>query len=334
MARMSSIDPPVPGRRGRRPGRAAGLAALTAVLLAVLVGCGGGGDSSGGYANGSGGGAGGAAGERGAAGTDTAAGKPSAGANPAGKAEASGRSQAQGALTLPPALVRTAELTLRVDNLEQQASRVGAIARSAGGEVYGDSRYGSGEEARADIVVKVDPDRLDETLGRVAALGTETERSSSTEDVTEEVVDVDSRVATMKASIARVRGLLARARSVGELVSVEGELARREADLEALQAKQRALAGRVALATVTVHLLARQAAEPVAAPARHGFLAGLVGGWHAFTVAVGWLLTALGAVLPFALVVLLALIGWRVAVSRSGRTPPAPATPGASSPQE
>jgi hypothetical protein len=232
-------------------------------------------------------------------------------------------------VALPRALVRTAELTVRVDDVGRSASRVGGIARAGGGEVYGDSRYGSGDEAKADLVLKVDPERLDGVLGQIAALGAEAERSSSTADVTEQVADVDSRVATMKASIARVRALLARARTVGELVSVEGELSRREADLEALQAKQRALAGQVSLATVTVHLLARTAAEPAAA-ASGGFRSGLVGGWHAFATAVGWLLTALGAVLPFAvlaLLVLLAFAGWRAAAARTRRGRPAAATP-------
>jgi hypothetical protein len=326
-----------PGRAGQRAART-GAGALAAVLLAALVGCSsGGGAGGGGGAGYSAGSAREASGQQGGAG-DTAAGKPApAAANPAGKAADTGQSQVQGTVALPRALVRTAELTVRVDDVGRSASRIGGIARAGGGEVYGDSRYGSGDEAKADLVLKVDPERLDGVLGQIAALGVEAERSSSTEDVTEQVADVDSRVATMKASIARVRALLARAKTVGELVSVEGELSRREADLEALQAKQRTLAGQVALATVTVHLLARKAAEPAAAKAGRGFRSGLVGGWHAFSTAVGWLLTALGAVLPFALLallVLVALAGWRVAAARTRRGRPAAATPAPDSPGE
>jgi Domain of unknown function (DUF4349) len=238
---------------------------------------------------------------------------------------AAGKVQAA-AVPLPRALVRNAELTVRVDDVGAKATRVGGIARRYGGEVYSDSRYGTGAEAKADIVIKVDPERMDGALGEVAALGTEQDRSSSTEDVTEQVADVDSRVASMKASIARVRALLSRAGSIGDLVAVEGELSRRESDLESLQARQRALAGQAALATVTVHLLAKRApAAP--APARRGFGSGLAGGWHAFTASVGWALTALGAVLPFGLLALLVLVGWRVAatrVSRAARRAPAP----------
>ena len=45
-----------------------------------------------------------------------------------------------------------------------------------------------------------------------------------------------------------------------------------------------------------------------------GFLEGLRGGWHAFVAVVAWLLTALGAVLPFialAAAVTLPVVAWR-----------------------
>jgi Domain of unknown function (DUF4349) len=71
--------------------------------------------------------------------------------------------------------VRTAELTVRVGDVDAQASRVGGIARGAGGAVYADNRHGSGAEAKADLVVKVETDRLDDVLRQVAGLGAEVE---------------------------------------------------------------------------------------------------------------------------------------------------------------
>ena len=125
----------------------------------------------------------------------------------------------------------------------------------------------------------------------------------------------------MQASIARVRAILSRATRIGDVVAVEGELSRRVTELESLQARQRALAGRVELATVTVHLVAaRDAAPPVD---RAGFLGGLSDGWTAFTRTVGWLLTVLGAVLPFLIVLLPAAVAVRWAARRPRRLPAA-----------
>ena len=85
------------------------------------------------------------------------------------------------------------------------------------------------------------------------------------------------------------------------MVSVEGELSRRTTELESLQARQRALAGQVNYATITLQLKADRAAAPAPPADRGGFAGGLRDGWHAFTAALGWVLTAVGALLPFLL---------------------------------
>ncbi len=311
----------VGGRRRRRA--TAWLAAAGAGTLLVLGGC-----SSG---DGEGEGAGGAAaGEPAPQSADAAGTAPATGSRPGEAAAGADRSGTGGQTASirvdQPALIRTAELTVRVDDVPAQARVAQGYARAAGGSVAGDSRSGSGDEARADLVLKVQPGRLDGVLDQLGGLGEELQRTSSSEDVTETVADLDSRVATMQASIARVRAILSRATRIGDVVAVEGELSRRVTELESLQARQRALAGRVELATVTVHLVAaREAAPPVD---RAGFLGGLSDGWTAFTRTVGWLLTVLGAVLPFLIVLLPAAVAVRWAARRPRRLPAAGPGPG------
>jgi len=105
-------------------------------------------------------------------------------------------------------------------------------------------------------------------------------------------------------------------------VRIEGELAQREAALESLEAQAKALSDQTSLATVTVTLVgptAPAAPKPVEAT---GFGTGLRQGWHAFTVGTTWLLTALGAVLPFA--ILFALVASGVWLVLRRRRTPAP----------
>jgi hypothetical protein len=224
----------------------------------------------------------------------------------------------------PQSLIRTAELTVRVKNVQAAAARATTVAESNGGQVYADNRAGSGKDAKVDMVLKVDPERLDVVLSRLSALGKEEQRVTSTQDVTGEVADVDSRVATMKASLARVRALIARSVSIGELVTLEGELSRREADLESLQARQRALGEQTATATVTLHLFGNpdEAATPPGGSHR-GFLSGLENGWNAFTATLAWLLAVLGAILPFLLIGVPVLIAFWWAGRRQRRATPA-----------
>ncbi|HEY6748043.1 MAG TPA: DUF4349 domain-containing protein [Mycobacteriales bacterium] len=288
-----------------------GLVAVTIALAGTLLGCSSGSDSSGG---------GGGSADSAAVAPAPAAAKP--------PASAPGARTSTDSIALQPALIRTAQLTVVVADVTGRATEAASTARAAGGVVAGDDRSGSGADAHATLVLKVPPGRMDAVLDQLSRLGTEESRSSSTEDVTEDVADISSRVATMQASIARVRAILARAEKIGDVVSVEGELSRRTTELEALQARQRALAGQVNYATITLQLRARSAAAATPPAERGGFLGGLTGGWDAFTATVGALLTGIGAVLPFLLVLVPAALAARWVLRRrsvsAAPTAPAP----------
>ena len=84
---------------------------------------------------------------------------------------------------------------------------------------------------------------------------------------------------------------------------------------------------------MTLHLVAREV--PASAPVdRSGFLGGLQDGWSAFTRTIGWLLTGLGAVLPFLLIIVPAalLAQWALRRSRRPAPPVAPPSPGPTAP--
>ena len=295
-----------------------GAAGLALALAGVLAGCSGSSQGSGAA------GAVSAPGSGGTAASDKAA---AAGPDAAAAPGAANGSTAQStvAIALRPALIRTAELTVVVDDVPAEAAAAGAAARAAGGAVAGDDRSGSGPDAHATLVLKVPPEKMDAMLDQLGRLGHEQSRSSSTQDVTQDVADVDARVASMQASIARVRAILSRAERIGDVVSVEGELSRRTTELESLQARQRALAGQVHYATITLLVEADRAAAPAAPADRGGFAGGLRDGWHAFTAALGWVLTAVGALLPFLLLAVPVAVAW--AALRRRRLTAAPSAP-------
>jgi Domain of unknown function (DUF4349) len=298
-------------------------AAGLALALGMLAGCTGSGQ---GASNGAG--AAGAVSAPGRAGT-AAQGEaaPDKAAPNAAAAPRASSADSTASIALRPALIRTAELTVAVDDVPAEAAAAGAAARAAGGAVAGDDRSGSGAGAHATVVLKVPPEKMDAMLDQLGRLGREQSRSSSTQDVTQDVADVDARVASMQASIARVRAILSRAERIGDVVSVEGELSRRTTELESLQARQRALAGQVNYATITLQLTANRAAAPASPPDRGGFAGGLSNGWRAFTATLDWVFTALGAVLPFLLLALPAAVAW--VVLRRRRLSVAPSAPAA-----
>lgn len=199
-------------------------------------------------------------------------------------------------------VARTAYLRVEVEDPAAAAGRLRALATGLGGLVAAEhlvlDETDSGTAST--VVVQVPAENLDRALEEFAAVGTVLSRSTSAEDVTDAVVDVDARVRTMRASIGRLEKLMERAGTLTEITALEGELTRRQADLEALVAQQKALRGRVAMATVTVTLLDPQ--DPTDAGGG-GFLEGLASGWAALVATATFLLTALGAMLPFLAVV-------------------------------
>jgi hypothetical protein len=173
---------------------------------------------------------------------------------------------------------------------------------------------------RVDLTLRVPAASFERALDGLAALGTVRERQQSVEDVTTQVIDNDARVRAQRASVANIRRLLARATTIAEIMSIEEQLAQRQAALDSLEQQQKWLADQTSMSTVQLTLV-----RPAAAKETHhaGFLGGLEDGWHALGRSAVALGTALGAALPFA--VLLALVGgpaW--AVLRRRRAVPSP----------
>jgi uncharacterized protein DUF4349 len=289
-----------------------------------------------GACTGSGGGAAGSGGMVGDAGGGRSAPKVPAAGAPAAGGTGRGTDVSAGdtSLDLSSAKIRTAQMHVAVKHSESVAAKADAaegIVAGTGGEVDSDDRT-SGKYPTASLVLRVPPEDLTTVLGQLSKLGVEQSRQLSTKDVTSKVADVDSRVASARGAIVRLRDLYQHAVKVADIISIESELSGRESDLESLQAQQRALAAETSMATVTL-TLTRLAAKTVAPPPkshhhRTGFTGGLANGWDAFTRAASGVATAVGAVLPFAVLLLVLAVVARLVWPRlRPARPTPPATP-------
>jgi len=211
-------------------------------------------------------------------------------------------------------IIYTASLTVRAASPTRAATEATRLARAAGGYVAAENTAldrAHPDLSTVSIQLKIPVASYQRVLGTLSSLGTRQSESQHAQDVTQTVADVTSRVASAQAAIAQLRKLLARAGSVSSLLDVQNQINTDEASLEALQAQQRALAHQTTFATISLLLTAR----PVLAVKKNkpaGFLHGLAVGWHGLTRVVVALLTAAGAVLPFAIILAAAgWLGWR-----------------------
>jgi Domain of unknown function (DUF4349) len=255
-----------------------------------------------------------------------------AGAVPAGPASGSAPASPAARLALAsPSIIYTASLTIQAANVTAAASRATGIVLGEGGYVSSEqARINPADHARSTVSLqlKVPVAAYDTTLATLSAvLGTQTSLAQHAQDVTQQVADVGSLVTSAQAAITQLQALLKRAGSVSALLTVQEQINTQESSLQALQAQQRALAGETSYATVSVTLVGPPHHRGAAARNRqHGFLAGLAAGWRGLRIAGSAVLTALGAVLPFA-VVAAALAGaayagrrrWRRLLRRGSR---------------
>ena len=305
------------GRRSLR--RVAGALGIGLLAALVATGCGSSADNKG---------------ESTSAGAPApAAGEPNAAKDAVGGAGENangGNTPARAPVEVPPderSIIYTGRITVEPGDVNAAAAAAIAAARTAGGVVGGDNRTSSGDRAEATVTLRVPSAKFGEVMTSLGKLGKELGREVKTEDVTEQVVDVQSRIATAQASVERVRALLARATTLGEIVSLESEVAKREAELESLKARLNKLTNLTALSTITAVFTRNGPTEEPKKDDDSGFLAGFKGGWDSFTSSLNVLLTVLGALLPWLVLlgvpvlVLVAIL--RRAAARHQRAPQA-----------
>jgi hypothetical protein len=217
------------------------------------------------------------------------------------------------------AVVSTGEVALHPESMSRARAEVLRLVASWGGTVAEEqtSSDRGGVIVESTMTVRVPAPRFDEAMDAFARLGKVEHQSRSSEDVTTAVIDNDARVRAAERSIRQIEGLLSRAEKLGDIIAIESDLARRQADLDSLKSQQAYLSDQTSLSTVNVHLnrVGGARTEPKEA---QGFLAGLDDGWSAMKDATVVLLTVVGALLPFTLLLLVLGVPLWLAVRRRG----------------
>lgn len=198
-------------------------------------------------------------------------------------------------------VVTTGTLTITADKPLDAATEAVRIVEGAGGRV--DARTETAptknNQGSASLSLRIPSSALTATLDRLKELGKPGNVALSSVDVTTQVQDLDARISALRASVDRLTALLATATDTKVLIELETAISERQGTLESMEAQQRDLADQVSLSTLQLDLISVTDA-PVERP--DTFWSGLVAGWGAFTGFVGFLLVALGVLLPWIVV--------------------------------
>ncbi len=254
----------------------------------------------------------------------------------------SGAAVTSGLTPVGQSIIYTATMTVRSANVAAVARKITGIVVAAGGYTS-DEHLVSGTPGKTgetvSVTLKIPVPAYQSVLAQLSspALGKQISMQQQATDVTQQVANVNSLVTSQEDAISALQGLLKRAASVPGLLQVQQQISADESTLNSLLAQQRALDHETSYATVSMTLVSPVHKAVHKKAAKHGFLSGLAAGWRALRHATAWVLTALGAALPFLIVIAvlggIGYAGWRRFGRRKGSPTagPTPAGPTATS---
>jgi hypothetical protein len=236
--------------------RARTVATVLVALMAVLAGCGG--AATGGA---SGGGDGGGDGGSGVSADDAEYERASTAQPQATEVAQSGGSSGDASSSesiQSRALIRTGRITLEVDDFEDTERNLTQLVESRGGFVSDShqeqNRVGERTYLTGEVVLRVPSERFAATFEDIQTEGEVLQSSTSTEDVTEQLVDIEARLSNLRAQRDRLRTLYEQANDTEAILQVERRLSEVQTEIERLEARQQSLERRVALSTITVEI--------------------------------------------------------------------------------
>lgn len=168
---------------------------------------------------------------------------------------ASGAPDAAAQPGFPRLVIKTATLSIEVENVAEAETRISARAQELGGYVVSLQTNGTEAGRTAVITIRVPAQRFDEALSGVEGLARKVfSRTISGDDVTEEFVDLESRLRNLEATRDRLLELLGRADEVEDALQVNQALTEVQGEIEQIQGRMKYLQQSAAFSTITVEV--------------------------------------------------------------------------------
>jgi hypothetical protein len=218
--------------------------------------------------------------------------------------------------TLPSAVIKTADVGLRVDHGQfgQTRSAVRKIAGDLGGYVTHSSTSGSKVHA-GHVTIRVPAQSFRQALDAIEGVAHVhvTAETVTGQDVSQQFVDLNARLVNLRAQEKVLLRLMDRAQTIAESIRVENYLQNVEFQIEDVQGRMLYLQNRTSMSTISVAL---QEAGKKPAPPQHASAIWKAGerSLGAAQAVVTTVIVGAGLVIPISILALLALlVGRRLA---------------------
>lgn len=154
-------------------------------------------------------------------------------------------------------LIKRGYLTIEVDNYKKTSKEIFNYVEELNGYVSNENSYILDRDNNllgGNIVLRIPNNHFDNMVQYLESIGYISNRSISSEDITEEYVDLQSRLKVMYSKEERLLALLEKSGTLNDVLSVENELATTRGDIESLEGRLKFYDNQVSLATLNVEL--------------------------------------------------------------------------------
>jgi uncharacterized protein DUF4349 len=229
-----------------------------------------------------------------------------------------------------PPVIRQAQMSISVSSgsFDSKLSEVRTLVEGQGG-------YIAGTDAQANPVGGDQPPQIrtgvinfmvpaanfDATIDALAKVGKLQGEHITGTDVSAQYVDLRARLANTEAQRNAMLALLAQAKNINDIIAVQNQIAQITGQIEQLKGQIKYLDDNTSYSSVSVTMTESGAPAPTQAADSWGFATALNDAAHNFVATINYVITALGAVGPLLVLVLLGYLAWR---ARRRVTPAAP----------
>jgi len=155
-------------------------------------------------------------------------------------------------------IIKTGSISIQVPAIDAGLVATTRAIDALGGYASASERSGTGDDAGASATFRIPANRWDDALIAVRAAGEKVlDESTTTEDVTGQVVDLKARIRNLQVTEAAFQSIMNRASAIKDVLAVQDELTTVRGTIEQLTAEAAHLEEQAAMSTLTVSLRLR-----------------------------------------------------------------------------
>lgn len=161
-------------------------------------------------------------------------------------------------------IIRTADISLVVEDVINAREEIAQLASSLGGYVVSSRISGREEDRRGNISIRVPDEKLELALSELRNLAVRvTSEHVSSQDITEEYIDLEARLKNAQATEAQYLALLDKAQDVEDILRIYESLSRIRSEIEQLKGRMQYLERASDMSLIEVSLEAETSAKPL-----------------------------------------------------------------------